>query len=125
MDPYRLRSKKIWPLYLDWPLTCYNKAYPYRVWHFEREFKMADIVKSLESIEDLKKIVIMVGEALKGGLTLEDLPALFSVLVQAKELFDDAGLAVDELKDLDPTEIGTITSASYLAVKEIIEALKA
>lgn len=86
---------------------------------------MADIVKSLESIENLKRIILLVGESLKGGIGLEDLPNLFRVLVEAKELFDDGVLAVDELKDLDPTEVGTLTSASYVAVREIIEALKA
>lgn len=125
MDSYRLRSKKIWPLYLDWPLNCYNKSYPKKTWSYEREFIMADIVKSLESIENLKRIILLVGESLKGGIGLEDLPNLFRVLVEAKELFDDGVLAVDELKDLDPTEVGTLTSASYVAVREIIEALKA
>lgn len=86
---------------------------------------MADIHASLESIQNTKQLVILLVQILDEGLGIEDLPKAWDAITEARELAASVKLSIDEVKDLDPTEIGTLSSASYIAVMEIIEAVKA
>lgn len=86
---------------------------------------MAGIQKSLESIDDLAKIIIGLSEVLKdGGLSLKNLGKIFRLLGDLKELFDDGKNALPELKDLDAGEIAMLTQGGWVAIQKIWDAIK-
>lgn len=79
------------------------------------------IENALKCVDGLKVLVIDVLDIVDGGVTLKDLPKLFSLMQDIKLLVDSAPAALPEVKDIDPTEAGQITTAAYAAVKVILE----
>lgn len=86
---------------------------------------MVGIEHALKSVDAVKALVIDGVKVAKDGLSLSDLPALFKVLNDVKNVLDHAPQALPELKDLDPTEAGQLTTAAYQAVQEILVAVAA
>ena len=85
---------------------------------------MAGVEHAVKSVEAIKVLVIDGFKMAKDGISFGDLPALFKMLGDVKDLVDHAPDALPELKDLDPVEAGQLTEAAYKAVQEIIAALK-
>lgn len=86
---------------------------------------MIGVAHVLKVIASLKSIALNVIEALKGGINLGDLPKIFKLLIDIKDLVDNVPAALPELTDLDSTEAGLVATAAYDLVKSVIAGLGA
>ncbi len=83
---------------------------------------MATIDKTLETIDDIGRLVTNVVALMRSGITIGTLGRARAIVGDLRELAEDAPGALPELADLDSTEAGRLAAAAYAQVKRILAA---
>ncbi len=82
------------------------------------------IEESLKTISDVKGLAVDSISLFKdGGFSFLKIGAILRVMSEVNALVVDGKGSLPELKDLEPAEVGQLTTAAFAAMKAIISSL--